>query len=337
MQLLTMATSRTAVLLFGLSVAAVLAGCGHKDRPTSTGAGTPATPTAPTAPPTAPEPPTAPTPQACAYTLAADPDDFDRDGGNGRLTIATAAGCKWTITGDATWVAVEGPTQGEGPATLKFSAQANNEAPERRMTLAVADKSVVIAQPGQGDCSYQVTPTSAVLPRPGQAGDITVTTAPGCKWTATTDATWLRLGAASASGSGRLPYSADANPGSAVRSSPIKIRWVAPTAGQNVFVAQRGTCSVAAAGEGSRIGDPLTVAAAGATAHVFVLVETPFSNCPWSVTINDPWLVVESPRSGTGSGDGDVFVRVAANPSAQSRQGVLDFGEYRLTVVQAGR
>lgn len=315
----------------------MLAGCGHKDQPTPTGPDAPTTPTSPTNPSPPPQPPPPPTPEACAYAVAADPDDFDRGGGNGRLTITTAAACKWAITRDATWVAVEGPTEGEGPATLKFSAQANDEAPERRMTLAVADKSVVISQPGQGDCSYQVTPTSAILPRPGQTGDITVTAAPGCKWTATTDATWLRLGAASASGTGVLSYSADANPGSAVRSSPIKIRWVAPTAGQNVFVAQRGTCSVAAAAEGSRIGDPLTVAAAGATAHVFVLVETPFSGCPWSVTTADSWLVVESPRSGTGSGDGDVFVRVAPNPSAQSRQGVLDFGEYRLKVVQAGR
>ena len=336
-----MARARTVALLFALAAAAALVACGHKDQPTSTGSGSPTAPTTPTAPtdptPTPQPPPNPPTPQVCAYTLVADPDDFDRDGGNGRLTIATAAGCTWTIKTDATWVAVEGPVQGEGPATLKFSAGLNEDASERRMTLAVADKSAGISQRGQGDCSYQVTPTNAVLPRPGQTGNITVTTAPGCKWTATTDATWLRLGAASATGSGLLAYSVDANPDSAVRSSPIKIRWAAPTAGQNVFVAQRGTCSVAAAPEGSRIGDPLTVGAAGATAHVFVLVETPFSGCPWSVTTADPWLVVETPRSGTGSGDGDVFVRVAANPSAQSRQGVLDFGDYRLKVVQAGR
>lgn len=334
-----MARTPILTLLFGLAVAAALAGCGHKDQPTSTGSGSPTTPTSPTQPtPTpAPPPPAPPTPEACAYTLAADPDDFDRDGGNGRLTIATAAACKWTIKSDATWLTVEGPTQGEGPATLKFSAALNEDAGQRQMTLAVADKSAGILQRGQGDCSYHVTPTTAILPRAGRTGDITVTTAAGCTWTATSDASWLHLGAASASGTGMLSYSADANPDSGVRSSPIKIRWVAPTAGQNVFVAQRGTCIVAAVGEGSGIGNPLTVAAAGATAHVFVLVDTPFSGCPWSVTTADPWLVVESPRGGVGSGDGDVRVSVAPNPSAQPRQGLLDFGEYRLKVIQAGR
>jgi hypothetical protein len=125
-----MAKRRSSVaLLFGFAFAAVLAGCGHKDQPTSTGSGSPTTPTSPTEPTPPTQPPNPPTPDACAYMVAADPDDFDRDGGNGKLTIATTAACKWTIKSDATWVAVEGPTQGEGPAALKFSAQPNDEAP----------------------------------------------------------------------------------------------------------------------------------------------------------------------------------------------------------------
>ena len=93
---------RTTALLLAFA-AAVLAGCGHNDQPTSTGSGTPTTPTSPTAPPTPAEPPPAPTPtpQACAYTVTADPDDFERDGGNGKLAIATTPGCKWTIKNDA--------------------------------------------------------------------------------------------------------------------------------------------------------------------------------------------------------------------------------------------
>src|SRR6266511_6417663 len=113
-----MAKTRAIALLVLLSAAAILPACGHKDQPTSTGSGTPTTPTSPTPLPTSREPPTTPTPPACAYAVTAEPDDFDRDGGNGKLTIATAAGCKWTIKTDATWAAVEGPTQGEEPATL---------------------------------------------------------------------------------------------------------------------------------------------------------------------------------------------------------------------------
>ena len=156
---------RIAALLLALAIAATLSGCGHKDQPTSTGSGTPTTPTSPTGPTTPAEPPTtpSPTPQACAYAVTADPDDFERDGGNGRLTIATTAGCKWSIKSDATWAAVEGPTEGDGPATLKLFTQTNEDVDARRMTLAVADQSVVISQPGQGDCTFRVSPVTSSI------------------------------------------------------------------------------------------------------------------------------------------------------------------------------
>ena len=319
-------------------IAFVLISCGHNGKSTSTRSGSPTTPTSPTAPPPSPEP----TPEACVYAVAADPDDFDRSGQNGKLTIGTSAGCKWTITRDTTWLTVEGPTQGEGPATLKLSAGPNEDAPERRETLGVADKSIVISQAGQGDCSYEVSPRNVVLPRPGRTADISVTTAAGCRWTASTDAPWIHLGTTAVSGSGRVSYGTDANPGTGrdgFRSTQIKIRWQAPTAGQNVFITQGGTCSLVASrasGAGSQTGDTLTVGAAGGSIHLFVFTD-PVFNCPWSVVTNDPWLTVDFPRSGAGSGDGDIDFSVAPNSSAQPRQGVLDLGEFLLKVVQTAR
>jgi hypothetical protein len=262
---------------------------------------------------------------------------------SGVIRVSTAPECQWTLSKDAAWLSIEEPLQGQGAGTRRIWAAANEDTPTRSATISLADQKVVLTQPGQGECAYQVTPTTAVLPRTGRTADITVTTAAGCRWTATTDSPWLHLGGASASGPGRLSYRADANPGvgrEGFRYTQIKIRWQAPTAGQNVLVSQGGTCNVVAGTEsgpgGSQTGDTLTVRAAGGSFHVTVLTD-PFMNCPWSVTTNDSWLTIDSPRTGTGSGDGDVHITVAANPSAQSRQGVLDFGEVRIKVVQAGR
>lgn len=340
-----MRKTRTAVLLVGLAIAA--AACGHKDQPTtSTGSGGPITPTSPTEPPTPPQPPT-PTPDACVYTVAADPDDFDRDGGNGKLTIATAATCKWTIKGDATWVAVEGPTQGEGPATLKFSAQANDGAPDRRMTLAIADKSIAISQPGQGDCAFQVGPVQDDIPRLPWSGVITVATSRGCRWTAVSDASWFRLKGAGGSGPGQLSYEADFNPETAYavrRTALVAIRWTAPTAGQNVRIVQWGACNVALApppegapGFSGYPGGSVTFGPAGGQIHLFVLTD-PYIGCAWTVESADSWIAVNFPGlHQVKGGDGDLRFTVPANPLASSRQGVLTIGDRALTVIQQGR
>jgi hypothetical protein len=261
---------------------------------------------------------------------------------SGVIRVSTAPECQWTLSKDAAWLSVEEPLQGQGAGTRRIWAAANEDTPARSAMISLADQKVVLTQPGQGDCAYQITPTNAVLPRAGRTADVSVTTTAGCRWTATTDAPWLHLGAASASGSGRLSYHADANPGTGrdgFRSTQVKIRWQAPTAGQNVFVTQGGTCGVVASmksGPGSQTGDTLTVGAAGGSFHFYVFTE-PFMNCPWGVTTGDPWLTIDFPRTGTGAGDGDLRFTVPANPSAQSRQGVLDLVEFRLKVVQTGR
>ncbi len=279
--------------------------------------------------------------------MTAEPDDFDRDGGNGKLTIATAAGCKWTIKTDATWAAVEGPTQGEGPATLKVSAEPNEGAQERRMTIAVADKSVGISQAGQGDCAYQVSPVNISLPRIPWTSEITVTTTPGCRWTAVSDSPWAHLHSAGGSGPGKLTYSADFSPETryaVTRNAIIAIRWNTPTAGQNVRINQWGACNVAfaappggAPGFSGYPGGTVTVGSGGGETHLFVLTD-PFMNCAWSVESDDSWITVNFPGlHRVSGGDGDIRFTVPPNPLSASRRGVLMVGDRALTIIQQGR
>src|SRR5262245_16829996 len=147
-------------------------------------------------------------PFACDYAVAAQPDDYDRDGGNGALTINTAASCKWSVKGDAGWATIEGPTEGQGSATLKVSVQPNEDDLDRRMSFSAGNRSVSLTQPGQRDCQFQVTPVETSFPRIPWNGEVMLTTGRGCRWTAASDSGWLHSSPSQGSGSARITYSA---------------------------------------------------------------------------------------------------------------------------------
>lgn len=272
-----------------------------------------------------------PGPAACDFSIAANPDDFERDGGNGTVTISTRAGCAWTLHQDAGWLTVEGPTEGAGPAALKVNAAFNEDVAARRLTLTVADKSVVITQPGQGDCTYGFSRDNDEAPGIQWRGAVDLQTSRGCRWTAASTAPWLHALEASGHGSARVTYEADANPGTA-RSGMLAFRWVAPTAGQNVRVLQFGFCATLL------IPSTRTVGGDGGRFSVDVLVDPVFS-CVWAVEPpSDAWITVQSPAPGTTArGDGGIVFVIAPNPSSQSRETVLRVGERPLTVIQEGR
>ena len=58
------------------------------------------------------------------------------------------------------------------------------------------------------------------------------------------------------------------------------------------------------------------------------------SGCRWAAESNSPWITITAGSS--GSGEGQVHYRVAANPSLNARTGTLIIGGRTFTVVQAG-
>jgi hypothetical protein len=182
-------------------------------------------------------------PPACDYALSAQPDDFDRDGGNGKLTINTSASCKWSVKGDAGWAVIEGAADGQGPATLKVLVQPNEDELDRRMTFSAGNRSVALSQPGQRDCQFQVSSVSSELPRLAWTDEIAVTTSRGCRWTASSDSGWLHSSPSEGSGSGRVSYSTDFNPQTGYserRGGVIALRWRTPAAGSSTSTSRSG-------------------------------------------------------------------------------------------------
>jgi hypothetical protein len=100
---------------------------------------------------------------------------------------------------------------------------ANAEPAAREGSVIVADKSVTLAQQGRAACEYAIAPDAARFDSDGGSGQVTVTTAPHCAWTAATSDAWLALAAAAGTGSGAVNYTVAAWSGSAERTATIRV------------------------------------------------------------------------------------------------------------------
>jgi hypothetical protein len=114
----------------------------------------------------------------------------------------------------------------------------------RSATITVGGATFKITQAG-GACSFTVTPNPVLLTNTGGGGTISVTTSPGCSWTASSPVAWLAI-AGSGTASGTATYYASGYPGDTVRKTTITV------AGQAIDVIQ-GAPPPPAAPSGFRI------------------------------------------------------------------------------------
>ena len=59
----------------------------------------------------------------CAVTLS-EPDSFNRNGGDGTVTVQTGEGCSWAASTDVFWITLVGAFTGIGPDTITFVVDA---------------------------------------------------------------------------------------------------------------------------------------------------------------------------------------------------------------------
>jgi hypothetical protein len=158
----------------------------------------------------------------CAFSIAPSSASFPAGGGTDKVTVTTAAGCAWTATSnDPSVVTISAGASGAGGGLVQYLVAPNN-GPARMATLTIAGQTFTVNQ--SSGCTFAFVPTSAHLAPAGGSGSVTVSTAAGCDWTATSrDPSWLTVASgASGSGPGTVGYSVAANSGPA-RSSAIQI------------------------------------------------------------------------------------------------------------------
>jgi hypothetical protein len=260
---------------------------------------------------------------ACTYGINPSNQSIGSGGGAGSaITVTAPPPCAWTATTPETWIAITSSATGTGNGTVYFTI-ASNPGPARTGTLSVAGQTFTVNQSAApAPCTYQITPSSQSAPSAGGAGSaITVTTASGCTWTASTPDAWITITpGATGTGNGTVNFSIASNPGAA-RAGTLSV------AGQTFTVNQ-----AAAPAPCTYQITPSSQSAPSAGGAGSTITVTTASGCAWTATSPDAWLTITSGATGTGSGT--VNFTISANPGA-ARTGTLTAGGQVFTVNQA--
>ena len=249
----------------------------------------------------------------CRITLAATAASMPQAGGSGSVDVrASSALCTWTAASDADWITITSGTNGKGSATLAFTV-APTTGPPRTGSLTIAGLQFSVAQ-SEG-CSYAIAPSTYTAGSAGGSNTVSVTTAPGCPWTAASSVSWLSLAAASGTGSGTVAFTV------ADTIGPSRT-GTATIAGQLFTVTQSPGCTFTISP------DSQSTPAAGGAGAVSV---TAGAGCAWTAISNAPWITIESGAG--GSGNGSVSYKVAATSGA-ARSGSLTIAGRTFTVNQ---
>ncbi|MCZ2147839.1 MAG: SBBP repeat-containing protein [Bryobacterales bacterium] len=164
-------------------------------------------------------------------------------------------------------------------------------------------------------CSVTLGSSGSFFPKTAGAYLLDVSSAPGCAWSTSTDASWVALNTTAGVGNGQVSYTVAANAGPS-RTAHITV------AGQTYTIQQvTGQC-ITLANTGSWFPQ------SGGAYNLQV-----FASCPWTASVNVNWITGVTPA---GSGDGVIQFTLAANNSSSSRTGQIDVSGSTYTVNQVG-
>jgi hypothetical protein len=251
----------------------------------------------------------------CSVTLSPPSVSVGAEGSAGVVQVATAAGCSWSTTSSAAWIAVTAGASGSGTGEVRFSV-GGNSGPARAGSLSIGGRAVTISQ--ASGCAYAIAPMAQDVPGAGASVPVSVTTAAGCPWTASSDASWIAMAPGAGTGPGQISLTVAPNQGPARTTT-------ASLAGQTFTVRQASPCTW------SFVPPSHLFDANGGNGAILVLVTGP---CTWTAASNVGWATVTTGASGVGSG---LVQFVAAPNTGAARTGTLTIGGERYEIVQTGK
>jgi hypothetical protein len=170
-------------------------------------------------------------------------------------------------------------------------------------------------------CEAAATPTPSAFPASGGSGNLVVSSARECSWSASTQTAWISLGPpTNGQGDGSVRYTVAPNPAASARRGTVVLGSTSVEITQEPatcrFELDRRSFELAA-GEGTG-----TVNVEAAT------------GCAWTAKAAVSWLSIL--EGSQGSGAGRVRFRVSANPAPGSRSASLEVAGLRVDVRQLG-
>ena len=249
----------------------------------------------------------------CSYSISPSSQSVGGVGGTASVALTAPAGCSWTSSSNASWIAVSSGSTGSGNGLVQLVIAANADA-ARSGTVSIAGQTFTINQ--ASGCTYSVSPPNATVPAAGGSGSFGVNTSAACAWAAIANVTWVSVTSVAGSGSGTVQFAVAANPGAA-RSGLIT------TAGQTFTVIQESGCNA--------VLTPDTVSEPAAGGSQSVSVSTP-ADCSWTAAGNVPWIGISQGPSGTGNGTVQLDIQPNTGPI---RTGTATIAAKTVTVNQA--
>jgi hypothetical protein len=179
----------------------------------------------------------------CSFAISPSSQSVPAAGANASVSVTTTTGCSWTGTSNAAWITVTGGATGSGSGAVSFTVAPTTSTAQRTGTLSIAGRTFIVTQ-AANTCSYVLNPASRTMTGVGGTGTVTVGTASGCTWTASTSQSWISV-AGSGTASGSASYTVQSNTTGSSRTGAISI-------GTQVFTILQssggGTAPVAPAG-----------------------------------------------------------------------------------------
>ena len=173
--------------------------------------------------------------------------------------------------------------------------------------------------PTPSRCDVAVAPNSSTFPPTGGTGNLVVSAARECSWSASTQASWIALAQPTeGQGDGAVRYTVAPNPEASPRSGTLSV------GSRSTQVQQEpAPCNFEL--------DRQSFELSGAEQTATVEVRAP-GGCSWTATSSSAWItIVEGVQ---GNGTGPVLFRVAANTGGP-RAGSLQVAGLRVDVRQA--
>ena len=155
---------------------------------------------------------------ACSFTISPGSYNPSSTGGTVSVTVATLAGCAWTVSGTPAWVSAT-PNSQTGAGTVVVTVQPNLGA-VRSTTFKIAGRDFVVQQ-ASAPCTYLTGATSQSVSDRKSTLKIAVTTQSHCPVSVTENASWLAIASAPSSGSGEIAIRIDDNTKGEPRSATV--------------------------------------------------------------------------------------------------------------------
>jgi hypothetical protein len=257
--------------------------------------------------------------QPCSYVLSPSGVSVPAAATAGSVAVAALGGCAWTASSADSWITISSGANGSGDGSVAYTVLANASSLPRTGTLMIGGQPFTIAQAG-APCTFGVSPATQAIGAVGGPGTVTITSAGGCAWTATTSTPWITInGTGIGSGGGTVDYTVAANPDGTARSGTIAV------GGQIVTVSQAAaTCTFELSPETVSVSGQASTGSFSVTAN---------NGCAWTAASNAPWLTITS--AATGSGNGTISYGVAANATTTARSASITLGGRTFAVTQA--